>query len=313
MKVYKASMLIAAVVTAILMAWCGVTAAVTTPVLIIYTVEERNTVGVLLLTVLALSGLITSQASRKHPCPLPQLLMSMALGVGHTAVTAWMNGFIADHPAALGGMIQRAFQTTGLILPAVAAASAVFSLPSLFVKNPSRKSHAVLNLFSLLALIVTADSAMTILDLPVLAWQQIAQSVSILSTSRYRNMLLAAMQAYNGISLLLRLTVSAFSLLVLGRAQYVAGRRKLQSHTATAAPIRPVAPPSARPIAPSPRPVPPSSRPVVSAASRSQPRSTGINAQDSAMLDALAAQTISGRPIGLNTATGVPSIAETRR
>lgn len=305
MKHYKVSMLIAAAVTAILMAWCGVAAAVTTPVLMIYAVETRSAVGVLMLAILALSGLIAAQLSRRLPSPLPQLLMSLALGAGYTAITAWMGGLAADQ-LALDGLILRAFQVTGLVLPAVAAASAVFSLPAFFEKNVRRKSHAVLNLGTLLALIVAAESAMTLLDLPVLTWQQIAQPLSILSIGRYRSMLLAAMEAYTAVPLLLRLTVGLFFLLVLGRAQYVAGHRKLQRRTASAARTRPAASPAARPVTPA-------ARPIASSSASPRPRSTGMNARDSAMLDALAAQTISGQPIGLNTATGVPSVAGARR
>lgn len=305
MKLYKATMLIAAAVISILMAWCGVVAAVTTPVLMIYAVEQHSAVGVLMLAVLVLSGLIAARLSCRIPSPFPQLFISAALGAGYTVIAAWMDSLAVDQ-LALDGLIRRAFQITGLVFPAVASASAVFSLPAFFSKNIRRKNHAILNLGTLLALIVTADSVMTLLDLPVLTWQQIAQPLSILTISRYRSMLLAIMQTYTGIPLLLRLGVGAFFLLVLGRAQYVAGRRKLHRRTATAVPIRPAAPPSARPIAPLPRP-------VVSAASRSQPSSTGINVQDSAMLDALAAQTISGHPIGLNTATGVPNVSGVRR
>lgn len=308
MKHYKVSMLIAAAVTAILMAWCGVTATVTAPVLALYAVEEHCAVGILMLTVLGLSGMITAQLSRRMPSPFPQLLVSAALGTGYTAVTAWMNGRTSSQlGSALEDLILRSFQVSGLILPTIVALSAFFSLPAFFEKNIRRKSHALLNLFTLLALIVTADSIMAILDLPGLRWQQLAYSLSILSISRYRNMLQTAVQEYTSIPLLFRLIAGSLCLLVLGRAQYIAGLRKLQRRSA-AVRSRPITPPPARSIVAAARPAEPVSRSVASAVQRSQPRSTGISARDSAMLDALAAQTISGRPIGLNIATGIPNI-----
>ncbi len=312
MKYYKVSMLIAAAGAAILMTWCGMAATVTAPVLALYAVEECSAVGILMLTVLGLSGMITAQLSRRMPSPFPQLLVSAVLGTGYTFSTAWMNGLTtAQLETALEGLLLRSCQVSGLILPTMAALSALFSLPAFFVKDICRKSHALLNLFTLLALIVTVDSIMEILDLPVLRWQQLAHSLSILSISRYRNMLQTAMQAYASIPLLFRLIAGSLCLLVLGRAQYIAGLRKLQRRSAAVRP-RPITPPPARPIVAAARPPETLSRSVFSAAQRSQPRSTGISARDSAMLDALAAQTISGRPIGLNTATGIPNITRMR-
>lgn len=324
MKVYKASMLIAAAVIALLMAWCGVAAAVTAPVLVLQAVQTRSVTGMLLLTVLLLSGMIAAQMSRQLPSPLPQLLMSAALGTGYTVITAWLGGLTASQLAEKAAeLLPRAIQTTGLVLPALSAASAMCSLPFILTKRTRRKSHALLSFFALLALIVAADSVMVLLDLPVLTWQRIAQHISALSASRYKGMLLAAMQAYNGIPILARLIPSAVIVLILGRAEYVAGCRKLHRRTRAAqsrqTATQPARPPVSRPAAPAPRPSASASQPAAPAprpaasVQRSQPRSSGISARDSALLDALAAQTISGRPIGLNTATGIPSVTENRR
>ncbi len=69
-----------------------------------------------MLVILALSGLSAARLFCRIPSPLPQLLISAALGAGYTAIDEWMGGLAVDQ-LALDGLILRAFQITGFVFP----------------------------------------------------------------------------------------------------------------------------------------------------------------------------------------------------
>lgn len=302
MKLYKVSMIAALTLLLGTMAWCGVSATITAPVLTLYTLEAQSVDGMLILLPLILGGLISAKWSCRLPSPLPQMIIAALLCAGYVVVSEWLaqhtlEPLLSRLLEAPEEMVLLLLRLWALSLPALSMASAICALPSLFTAPSPYKSRAILSLITLLALIVMADSIIALLEWPTLTWNRIARDLPVLSLNRYAAMLRSAMRIYNSIPVLPRLIVSAVILLVTGRALYVAGLRMLRRDNFGVV-----------------RPTPPDARPADDI-SRTEPLSFGsrINAQDAAMLDALAAQTISGRPIGLDTATGSVSIPSLRR
>lgn len=287
MKFYKVLMTAAALLAACMMAWCGVAATVSGCALAVCSV--RNHTGLLLMVVLVLSGVVAALLSRRIPSPLPQLLLSVVLGVLHTAFAVW-----AEHPSPaevpLNSLLWDVFQTAAMALPTVSAAAALFSLPAAFARDVGRRSHALLSFFALLALIVTADAAMTLLDRYVLPWERLVRHVPGFTESLAADWIRPVLRFCTGIPVRLRLAGGALLLLLLGGGLYAAGKNKLRRSRDGLAYL----------------PQPRRSAPPV------RRRTGSMNAQDAALLEAMAAQTVSGTPIGLNTATGAPNVAGVR-
>lgn len=274
---YKWMLILTMLLLFLMMGWCGMAMAAALPILPGWVLESRRVDCMTVMVLVLAAGLITTYWQHDGPCPLPQMLMSCLFGTGYVVMKQWEKG--GDLLALLdmgGAQLLKMAEVSALSFPAVTMSSFLFTLLLPRERRAGIKA-AFLNLLMLILMILTADSLGKLLNLPNLEWTRVIYSFSGIRRNGYVSAIRHAMAFYMKIPPIFRAGAGAIGLWIVLPNLYRESLRRL-NRVQTRTPSQ--------------------------TQFRTRGTSAQMNARDLELLDALAAQTIAGNPVGLNTETG---------
>lgn len=288
---YKMILLITAVPLFLMMGWCGMAMITALPVIPGWIIGTRSFDNMTFIALMAATGLITTYWQKDAPCPLPQILMSALLGVGYIVIKLVEEyGTLMPVLSTPGAYLLRLLKATAMFLPIVTVTSLLFTL-LLPCQRKTEARIAFLNLFMVIFMSIASDPVRTLLHLPKLEWTRILYAFPGLRYGRYMVVVRNIMNVYMRIPLVFRACAGAAGLCAMFSKLFREAENRLNGEQRQ----------------------PPVQRYTVSPTQyRAQQPAAQMNARDLELLDALTAQTVSGNPVGLNTATGTVGLRRHR-